>query len=336
VIFFVLSGYLISGSVFRMVKRNQWSWPTYLVHRLLRLWIVLIPGLILCALWDAIGLRSGWAPVLYSGGAANHMIFNVAATHTAKIFFENMSFLQEVVAPTFGSDSALWSLSYEFWYYVLFPLGLFVFFFKMPVRVRILCGVLFAATAWFVGENILLYFPIWLSGTLLALVPAPKFGRNFRIAAATVYVPLFFAFAKMDAMQGAIAAIPLLYRDYALTAATFVLLWVLLSAREPARKSAGEHVIRETSRFSYTLYVAHTPLCVLLAAVIAGDQRWNPDLLHIAIALACLALLIAYAYGVASFTEFRTDKVRSWLEQRLGLKVNKPKIHAVSAAVKSI
>ena len=59
VIFFVLSGYLISGSVFRTLDRNNWSWQTYLVHRLLRLWIVLIPGLLLCALWDAIGIHSG-------------------------------------------------------------------------------------------------------------------------------------------------------------------------------------------------------------------------------------------------------------------------------------
>lgn len=34
VIFFVLSGYLISGSVFRALEQGRWSWKDYLTHRL--------------------------------------------------------------------------------------------------------------------------------------------------------------------------------------------------------------------------------------------------------------------------------------------------------------
>jgi len=30
VIFFIMSGYLISGSVFRMLEQGRWSWRTYL------------------------------------------------------------------------------------------------------------------------------------------------------------------------------------------------------------------------------------------------------------------------------------------------------------------
>jgi peptidoglycan/LPS O-acetylase OafA/YrhL len=41
VIFFVLSGYLISGSVLRSFQRMEWSWAQYTTHRLVRLWIVL-------------------------------------------------------------------------------------------------------------------------------------------------------------------------------------------------------------------------------------------------------------------------------------------------------
>lgn len=47
IIFFVLSGYLISGSVIRAFERGTWSWKEYLIHRLTRLWVVLIPGLAL-------------------------------------------------------------------------------------------------------------------------------------------------------------------------------------------------------------------------------------------------------------------------------------------------
>jgi peptidoglycan/LPS O-acetylase OafA/YrhL len=320
VIFFVLSGYLISGSIFRMIKRQSWSWPTYVVHRLLRLWIVLIPGLLLCALWDEIGIRFHLAPILYSGGAGNHVVLNVIATHSTKVFFQNLAFLQIVLAPTFGSDGALWSLSYEFWYYILFPIGLFTVLTKTSLRIRIFCACLFAAIAWFVGSTILLSFPIWLAGTVLACVPPPKVSVRVRILVAVLYVPIFFAFARPALLPGVIARMPLLYRDYILTIITFLLLWVFLSATAPVRRSTEEHLIQQTSRFSYTLYVSHTPLCVLLVALLVGDTRWTPDPWHILLALGVLVVLLAYAYGVAVLTEFRTDRVRHWLEDRLGLK----------------
>src|SRR5258707_10002263 len=45
IIFFVLSGYLVGGSVIRSVKNGTWSWKSYLFKRITRLWVVLIPAL---------------------------------------------------------------------------------------------------------------------------------------------------------------------------------------------------------------------------------------------------------------------------------------------------
>src|ERR1700744_2946758 len=67
VIFFVLSGYLISGSIFRLVESGKWSWRLYLTHRLVRLWIVLLPALVLGAILDNTGLALQLAPALYAG-----------------------------------------------------------------------------------------------------------------------------------------------------------------------------------------------------------------------------------------------------------------------------
>jgi hypothetical protein len=49
----------------------------------------------------------------------------------------------------------------------------------------------------------------------------------------------------------------------------------------------------------------------------AGETRWQPDAQHLLYGLGALLLAIAYAYGVASLTEFRTDKVRGWVEKRV-------------------
>ncbi len=121
-IFFVLSGYLIGGSVFRSLHRGQWQWRTYLTHRFVRLWVVLLPGLLLGALWDWIGLHHGHTASLYNATAKSHAI-DVTQTFTSSAFFGNIAFLQTILVPSFGSNGALWSLANEFWYYILFPLG---------------------------------------------------------------------------------------------------------------------------------------------------------------------------------------------------------------------
>lgn len=314
VIFFVLSGYLISGSVFRMLDRHTWSWTAYLTHRLVRLWTVLFPGLLLCALWDSVGIHSHLAPLLYGGGVLNHETQNIPQALGLHIFLKNLFFLQGFRGSAlFGSDGALWSLANEFWYYILFPLGLLATRRRTPALARFLYVVAFGAIAWFVQPAILFGFPIWLAGTLLCLLPTPKFSLVARLAAAVLYTPLPFFFARQTRFP-----LSSLESDYLLTVATFLLLWILLSATAPVQPSPGERTSRELARFSYTLYVVHMPFLLLLTALVAHDTRWLPTPTHLFEALGLLALTLAYGYGIASLTEFRTDTLRRWIETRLG------------------
>ena len=54
-VFFVLSGFLVGGSTIRVIKSNSWTWKEYLLQRLTRMWMVLIPALVL-GLLDNLGL----------------------------------------------------------------------------------------------------------------------------------------------------------------------------------------------------------------------------------------------------------------------------------------
>src|SRR5579871_6819595 len=47
IVFFVMSGYLVGGSVIRSVTEGRWSWSSYLLARLTRLYVVLLPALLL-------------------------------------------------------------------------------------------------------------------------------------------------------------------------------------------------------------------------------------------------------------------------------------------------
>jgi peptidoglycan/LPS O-acetylase OafA/YrhL len=114
VMFFVLSGYLVGGSVLRLLRQRRWRWSSYLTHRLVRLWIVLLPGLLLCWLWDSVGLRSH--SLLYHGIIPYYETGDISKLQTVSAFFGNLFFMQPMLIQTYGSDGSLWSLSYEFWY----------------------------------------------------------------------------------------------------------------------------------------------------------------------------------------------------------------------------
>jgi peptidoglycan/LPS O-acetylase OafA/YrhL len=310
VIFFVLSGYLISGSVFRLTQRGEWSWKLYLMHRIVRLWIVLIPALVLGALLDNVGVQLHLAPALYAGQTGTHMLGDIPTLLHPTIFFGNLFFLQTILVPAFGSNGPMWSLANEFWYYVLFPCAFLALRKGTSVGARIVNILVFLLCAWFVGRDILRFFPLWLLGTLLAVVPDPRSSAAIRTLAAVLYFPLLFFLAKTSTVQGVLS-------DYILGVATFVFLWLLLGAKGTAPVNVGVHLARVGARFSYTLYLVHVPFLVLMTALIAGDARWQPDVRHLLYGVAALLLAIGYAYVVASLTEFRTDKVRGWVEKRV-------------------
>ena len=310
-IFFVLSGFLISSSVFQSLDGGFWRWRSYLTHRFVRLYVVLIPGLLLCAACDWVGLHYSHVPDLYNGVSAKTHLIDVGQTLTLPVFLGNLAFLQTILVPAFGSDGALWSLANEFWYYLLFPLGLLALRKGTAVVQRIVFAVVFMGIAWFTRSGILLLFPVWLAGTLLALLPPLRVGRAFRWFASGGYGLALFLFAKGQFLPG-------LAHDYLFGVITFFFIWVLLSAR----KAAGQHKyvswIRQAARFSFSLYVVHMPLLLLVTAFVAGDRLWSPTSLAAdAVALAVLILLVLAAYGFGWVTEFRTDRVRRSVEARL-------------------
>jgi peptidoglycan/LPS O-acetylase OafA/YrhL len=309
VVFFLLSGFLISGSVFRMLDHDRWTWRGYATHRLLRLWIVLVPGLLLCAMWDSFGVSLLATRALYFGDAANHLMHDVAYQRRASYFFGNLLFLQGKTVPTFGSNVALWSLANEFWYYVLFPLALIATWKSQRIITRVVCGLLFVAICSWLRGSFLPVFPIWLAGVLVFRLPRIPLSTRARWLAVALYVPIVLAPTVFR------LHINVLLSDYLLTVATGSLLWVLLSATSKAENSRTVSAIRFLARGSFSLYVVHVPVFAFFAAYFVGNDRWQPTMVHLLVGGAVFAGTAIYAFIIAYFTEFRTDTVRRWLER---------------------
>jgi peptidoglycan/LPS O-acetylase OafA/YrhL len=322
ILFFVLSGYFIGGTVYRSIEGGRWDWRGYVLRRTVRLWIVLIPALMLCLLWDKLGIHLGHAPALYSGHVSNHVVVNVVSRLGLPVFLSNLFFLQTIFTPVFGSDGALWSLANEFWYYILFPLGVIALWPRARSTHRLICAVLFIPIACLVRGGILASFPIWLAGVVLFKLPPPSFppqtAKNLRITASIVFLPVFFLMAKTS-------AIPSLLNDYLLATITLLYLWILLSAQEPFLPAAKTvRASREMARFSYTLYALHIPFLVFLASLLIGDLRWRPGPANLLAGLCVLLATLIYAYTLAFFTEFRTDAIRQRLQRLLRIEASLP------------
>ncbi len=62
-------------------------------------------------------------------------------------------------------------------------------------------------------------------------------------------------------------------------------------------------------------------MLALIAALVLGSERWQPNAPHVAESLAILIAVLGFCYLLATQTEFRTDAIRSAIERRLHLTV---------------
>ncbi|MDP9051525.1 MAG: acyltransferase family protein [Acidobacteriota bacterium] len=154
-IFFVLSGYLVGGGVIKALKRNTWSWKTYLIKRLTRLWVVLIPALLLGVALDLTGLHFFSNPgSIYLAPPQQSVVHDVARQLSGAVIAGNALFLQGILVGSAGSNDSLWSLAYEFWYYIAFPVLLLALIKKQNPLLRCIYFGLFLGIAFFVGKSI--------------------------------------------------------------------------------------------------------------------------------------------------------------------------------------
>ena len=307
IVFFVLSGYFIGTSVLDAVGNLGWSWRNYLISRITRLQLVLFPALVLGALWDRIGMRIPQASALYYAGVYKFNGPSVALRSTIPVFLGNFFFLQSIVAPVFGSNGPLWSLSYEFWYYILFPLAVLAVAACAGAGRRILYASFALLLLWFVGPQIRLYFLIWLAGALAGRAQRatkPEFGfavlpwaGGFLFAAALAWCRTHRLFS--DFVTDGIVGICFALWLYTL----------LLGSREDV-SPVYAYCSKKLAGFSYTLYLTHFPLLLLLRGLLDVPGSWQPDVMHLVDGLAITMLVLGYAYWIGEFTEAHTATVK--------------------------
>jgi peptidoglycan/LPS O-acetylase OafA/YrhL len=331
IVFFTLSGFFIGTAVVGTSRAGTWSWTQYILRRLTRLYVVLLPALLLTAGWDSLGLSLFGTGGIYGAriGGTWLRIPDVEQSLNARVLLGNLAFLQDLAVVPFGSNGPLWSLSYEFWAYWTFPLLFRAAYGSSTAPIRVLCGLAAVAAVVLLGGDFRLYFSIWVLGAVVAIAWSlrPFTTKNPLVGAlaAGVFTMALFA-GRMGALHRPAVA------DIALGASTAILIAARLAiaAGERDEAATAETATDAWSRayarwgavlagFSYSLYATHYPAITFFQAWLVGSRRWTADPARVAFAvLFGLGLIAIYAYPVSRLTEARTDEVRRLLPLRRG------------------
>ena len=319
-VFFVLSGYWVGGSVLAAFRQDRFRWAGYATARLSRLWIVLVPAVALTAVLDRIGLAVLGHTSIYRGDPAYHHTVpaeDLAGRLGPLDALGNVGFLQTIAVPTYGTNASLWSLAYEAAFYAIFPLALYAWKGRGSAPVRILNAVLVLVVCAVVGPPVLMYLPVWLMGAGVALFRRPIAAR---LAASRPHVLALARAAATAALVAALWATQVSYsgRNVLLLAATTTVLLTLLveDVRWNGLPGRALDAMSRYAESSYSLYAVHLPIAALIAALIVprAAHRWAPTPAHWLALVALSAVLIAVGWLFARVTERHTGRLRAVLD----------------------
>lgn len=268
-LFFLISGFCIhygqAKSGVRRIDCARFAW-----RRARRLYPPLVLGLVVTALCDSVG--SHLTPHLYRGASTFWQdSVTVGSAYSPVTIVGNLLFQARLMVPELGSNSPLWSLAFEFWFYVLYPVMLAAFVRLGARRTTIGVGAI-SALSWFVlgwvpwwQLSLLSDWGVWVAGALLA----DLYVHGRRPASLRVLGPLavaaLVAFLYVSPIGEDHERIPDIWWGVAMAIA---LGYVMLVAPNWLAR-AFERVClasRWLGTISYSLYLVHYPLLALLAA----------------------------------------------------------------------
>jgi peptidoglycan/LPS O-acetylase OafA/YrhL len=309
VVFFVLSGFFVGGSVLK--RWQNFSYRDYLLARVTRLWLVLVPALLATFLIDQ--FTFALYPELLAGSDFGKIHSGPRGDYSTSFstLLQNLIFLQTITAPVFGSNGPLWSLSNEFWYYLYFPLLVLLFTRAKERRMQLIVIALAAVFGAVFLQDKALGFIVWTFGTLAYCCPTEN--RFMRPKMLVAIALLLFTYALVASKRQWLSA----GQDMLVLGFGSGCLIVALRGLQPMPRFFGK-ATEYLSRASYSLYLVHFPLVLLIYAgfFCTGQVTLTAGTFSAFVGFLCIFLLVAQGFWLAF--EKHTNTVKSYLTSLLG------------------
>ncbi|GAA4316703.1 acyltransferase [Mucilaginibacter gynuensis] len=273
IIFFVLSGYLIS---YTTTTNNRGS-SKYFQARFSRLYSVVVPALIVTALCELV--LKAIQPEIYASFTRGASLprYIISGLFMNEIWFFS-------AAPPMNGP--LWSLSFEFWYYVIFGLWMYkkkgILSYIIPI-----IGCLIA------GPKILLMMPVWLMGYLAFRIQRVNINNTVAwLLFVLMFFMAFFLITSISPLPYKLGTPPWyfsaqFFTDWIIGFCIGFALWIM--PKDTTAKTSGWiNGIRIAADLTFPIYVLHNPILILWDAIFINhikdvSQLWQPTLSVLAV-----------------------------------------------------
>jgi len=291
IFFFVLSGFVIHYSSSKYLNNEGLNVGLYLYKRFKRIYPPFILAIVLTFLLDCLGKYYFHFP-LYSSATPYPSINNsVHYDHSLTTLFGNLLFVQTVYTPVWGSNGVLWSLMYEWWFYILYIPILFVFR-KNKILTSLIILVVWNISMRFGLGPLLLttvfnYFICWYVGMLLAEYLLQDNNKRYYITYMVLIVISGSLFFNNRFGQHTVLSV-------------FIVLALYLALTN--KRLYFLNKLSFLGGFSYTLYVIHVPMLRLISGmVMSKNNGYLPR--HFGYIPLAVTIVVTIAYGLHFIVE---------------------------------
>jgi peptidoglycan/LPS O-acetylase OafA/YrhL len=310
IIFFVLSGYLVSSSLLKNTFITRDVILRYFIDRFARIY----PPLVLALIFTALAtycvsnfLEDPWR--LFPSSNNGHFEKLNTTSFDPITFFGNLFALQTVHVSVFGYNLPLWSLAYEIWFYIWFPLLVIIFSFNMITWQRCICALILITTLMLMGNHMSLYFFIWLVGFSINYIVLPQAIKIKWIAWFLLGSVLLFT-----RVQSFINDLFIL--DIILSLA--VVLLIVSYKNVPDQRNQNKKLINKyMADFSYSLYLVHYPVIMILSSIFYTYYNYgfqlSPEFKSIAYFMVLIITPYFFGLCLSIIAERRNYKIRQKL-----------------------
>ena len=313
-VFFVLSGFLVGGSVIKNL--DNFNFKKYLTNRITRLWVVLIPCLFITLIIDQLilsnypeFLQGNYRSIINSGPSESY-------SDTFMTFIGNVFFLQNIFVKTYGTLGPIWSLANEFWYYILFPLILIILNFdnKYNFIFRSFYIILLLIILYLLPTDITKYFLIWCFGVFAFYIYDQKKGSfhkfNFLLSLILLISTLILSKLKFLSLFNSDLLI-------SLTVSYLIVVCPKINLDQNKISKLFKNVIIHLSNISYTLYLVHFPICMLIFCYIIKFEKMHLDLPNFFSYLFYLTIIISFSCIFWFIFEKNTNLIRDIIYRKI-------------------
>ncbi|MBK0382063.1 acyltransferase [Pedobacter sp. SD-b] len=264
IFFFVLSGFVIhlrqaNNGLFNKVYRLDLGY--YFNRRLTRIYPPFIISLLLTFALDSFG-KQIYTPI-YTGAVNYTLSFLHLNTNFDLVFFlKNLFFLQKDNSELWGSNPVIWSLQMEWWFYMIYPIMLFLnkkSFIKMTAVVFILSLIAIIAFEFYPNMifKILGYFLLWWFGATLSEIYIHK-GLHQKVS---------YSFLVLFLIVPSIIHLKDFYADLIFAIGVCGIISTIFYTYKYHQIIKWPSFLTKLGKFSYTLYLVHSSIFIFIAAI---------------------------------------------------------------------